>query len=68
MNLAWQVAMGSQLRLRLEQEVRTMETEVHGLRNRTQNLETLLEAEVEIKKAAEAKNADLAKKLESLRA
>ncbi|GJV56947.1 gypsy type transposase [Tanacetum coccineum] len=80
MNLARQVAMGSQLRLRFEQEVRllkkatakiarrdqkiqareeeikkldeeirslrTVETEVHGLRNRTQNLETLLEAEV----------------------
>ncbi|GJR20687.1 hypothetical protein Tco_0969214 [Tanacetum coccineum] len=80
MNLARQVAMGSQLRLRFEQEVRllkearakiarrdqriqvreeeikkldedikslrTMETEVHGLRNRTQNLETLLEAEL----------------------
>ncbi|GJT31362.1 hypothetical protein Tco_0911637 [Tanacetum coccineum] len=67
MNLARQVAMGSQLMLRFEQEVMTVETEVHGLRNRTQNLETLLEAEVDMKKVAEAKNADLAKELESLR-
>ncbi|GJR51886.1 hypothetical protein Tco_1402407 [Tanacetum coccineum] len=42
-------------------------TEVHGLRNRTQNLETLLEAEVDIKKVAEAKSVDLAGELESLR-
>ncbi|GJT93120.1 hypothetical protein Tco_1081965 [Tanacetum coccineum] len=66
MNLARQVARGSQLRLRFEQEVRTVETEVHGLRNRTQNLETLLEAEVDMKKVVEAKNVDLAKVLESL--
>ncbi|GKA34314.1 hypothetical protein Tco_0720743 [Tanacetum coccineum] len=93
-NLARQVAMGSQLRLRFEQEVRllkkakakiarrdhriqvreeeikrldhevkslrTVEVEVHGLRNRTKNLETLLEAEVDMKKTAEAKNAKLA--------
>ncbi|GKG34952.1 hypothetical protein Tco_0437648 [Tanacetum coccineum] len=92
--------MGSQLRLRFEQEVRllkkatakiarhdqkiqareeeikkldkeigslrTVETEVHGLRNRTQNLETLLEAEVDMKKVAEAKSVDLAGELESL--
>ncbi|GJV09147.1 hypothetical protein Tco_1346803 [Tanacetum coccineum] len=44
-----------------------MESEVHGLRNRTQNLETLLEAEVDIKKVAEAKNDELTKELESLR-
>ncbi|GJX90497.1 hypothetical protein Tco_0343823, partial [Tanacetum coccineum] len=44
-NLARQVAMGSQLRLRFEQEV-----------------------EVDMKKAAEAKNAELTKELESLRA
>ncbi|GJU41759.1 hypothetical protein Tco_1194716 [Tanacetum coccineum] len=44
---------------KLDKEIRslrTMETEVHGLRNRTQNLETLLEAEVDMKKAAEAKS------------
>ncbi|GKB97801.1 hypothetical protein Tco_0983938 [Tanacetum coccineum] len=41
-NLARQVAMGSQLRLMFEQEAK--------------NLETLLEAEIDMKKAAEAKN------------
>ncbi|GKE57824.1 hypothetical protein Tco_1497009, partial [Tanacetum coccineum] len=56
------LAMGSQLRLR------TVDTEVQGLRNQAMNLETLLEAEVDMKKAAEAKNADLTKELESLRA
>ncbi|GKA62870.1 hypothetical protein Tco_0762389 [Tanacetum coccineum] len=67
MNLARQVAMGSQLRLRFEQEVRAIETEVYGLRNQTKNLETLLEAEADMKKAAEAKNAELTNELESLR-
>ncbi|GJX30119.1 hypothetical protein Tco_0238198 [Tanacetum coccineum] len=101
-NLARQVALGSQLSLRFEQEVRllkkaraqvarrneriqvmeeeikrlgeevesikVMETKVHGLLNQTKNLETLLEAEVDMKKATEAKNAELAKELESLRA
>ncbi|GJV23078.1 hypothetical protein Tco_1375773 [Tanacetum coccineum] len=99
-NLARQVALGSQLRLRFEQEVRVLkkaraqvarrneriqvkeeeikrlgeeveslkvvETEVHGLRNQTKNLETLLEAGVAMKKATEAKNAELANELESL--
>nr|GEV99768.1 zinc finger, CCHC-type [Tanacetum cinerariifolium] len=54
---------------KLNQEIkslRTMETKVHGLRNQAKNLETLLEAEVDMKKAAEAKNAGLAKELESL--
>ncbi|GJT31311.1 hypothetical protein Tco_0911586 [Tanacetum coccineum] len=51
-NLARQVAMGSQLRLRFEQEMR--------------NLNTLLEVEVDMKKATEAKNAELTKELESL--
>ncbi|GKE40840.1 hypothetical protein Tco_1464245 [Tanacetum coccineum] len=45
-----------------------MDTEVHGLRNQTRNLKTLLEAEVDIKKAAEANSAELTKELESLRA
>ncbi|GKC59713.1 hypothetical protein Tco_1087311 [Tanacetum coccineum] len=100
-NLTQQVAMGSQLRLRFEQEVRllkkatakiarrdqriqareeeikkldeeikslrTVEAKVHGLHNRIKNLETLLEAEADMKKAAEAKNAELAKELEILR-
>ncbi|GJS44457.1 hypothetical protein Tco_0569500 [Tanacetum coccineum] len=39
--------------------IRTVEAEVHGLRNRTQNLETVLEAEVDMKKVAEAKSVDL---------
>ncbi|GJT36807.1 hypothetical protein Tco_0936672 [Tanacetum coccineum] len=56
---------------RLGEEVESLkvvEAEVHGLRNQTKNLETLLEAEVDMKKATEAKNAELAKELESLRA
>ncbi|GJR46804.1 reverse transcriptase domain-containing protein [Tanacetum coccineum] len=53
MNLARQVAMGSQLRLR---------------ENEIKNLEALLEAEGDMKKSAEAKNAELVKELESLRA
>ncbi|GKA11778.1 hypothetical protein Tco_0691324 [Tanacetum coccineum] len=55
---------------RLDEEVkslRVMEAEVHGLRNQAQNLESLMEAEVDMKKVAEAKNADLAQDLESLR-
>ncbi|GJS19249.1 hypothetical protein Tco_0447881 [Tanacetum coccineum] len=94
------VAMGSQLRLRFEHEVRllkkatakiarrdqriqareeeikkldqeiksprTVEAEVYSLRNQTKNLEILLEAELDMKKDAEAKNAGLAKELESL--
>ncbi|GKF31784.1 hypothetical protein Tco_0101582 [Tanacetum coccineum] len=100
-NLAQRVAMGSQLRLRFEQEVRlkkaraqiarrdqkiqvredeikrldqeiqslrTVEEEVHGLRNRTKNLETLMKAEVDMKRVAAAKNAELTEELESLRA
>ncbi|GKA36352.1 hypothetical protein Tco_0722843 [Tanacetum coccineum] len=54
---------------RLGEEVESLkvvETEVHGLCNQTKNLETLLEAEVDMKKTTEAKNAELAKKLESL--
>ncbi|GJT56386.1 hypothetical protein Tco_0991440 [Tanacetum coccineum] len=100
-NLARQVAMGSQLRLRFEQEVRllkkarakiarrdqriqvrdeeikkldqeiqslrSVDAEVHGLRNQTKNLKTLLEAKADMKKAAEAKNVELAKELDSLR-
>ncbi|GJZ42507.1 hypothetical protein Tco_0589393 [Tanacetum coccineum] len=75
MNLVRQVAIGSQVRLRFEQEVsldqeskslpEAKETEVHGLRNQTKNLETLLEAEADMKKAAEAKNADLVLNLQA---
>nr|GEY21498.1 hypothetical protein [Tanacetum cinerariifolium] len=56
------MVMGSQLRLRPEQEA-----ESDDLLNQTKNLETLLEAEVDMKKAAEAKNAELDKELGSLR-
>nr|GEW79404.1 putative transposase (putative), gypsy type [Tanacetum cinerariifolium] len=90
--LAGQVAMGSQLRLRFEQEVRLLkkarskiarrdqriqvrdeeikkfDQEMHGLQNQTKNLKTLLEAEVDMEKYAEAKSAELAKELDSLRA
>ncbi|GJZ40374.1 hypothetical protein Tco_0586937 [Tanacetum coccineum] len=55
---------------KLDQEVKSLratKTEVHGLRNQTKNLETLLEVEADMKKAAEAKNAELTKELESLR-
>ncbi|GKE44753.1 hypothetical protein Tco_1472037 [Tanacetum coccineum] len=71
MNLARQVAMGSQLRLRFEQEVRFLKearTKIARRDQRIQNLETLLEAKVDMKKVAKAKNADLAKKVESLSA
>nr|GEW64021.1 hypothetical protein [Tanacetum cinerariifolium] len=94
--------MGSQLRLRFEQEVmllkkattkiaewdqrlkareeeikkldqeikslKTVETAMHGLRNQAKNLETLLKAEVDMKKTTKAENPGLAKELESLRA
>ncbi|GKC16070.1 hypothetical protein Tco_1012852 [Tanacetum coccineum] len=75
-NLARQVAMGSQLRLReeeikkLDQEIKSLkavESEVHGLQNQTNNLKTLLEGEVDMKKAAKAKNVELSKELDSLR-
>ncbi|GJS23669.1 hypothetical protein Tco_0452301 [Tanacetum coccineum] len=71
MNLAWQVAMGSQLRLRFEQEVRLLKKAKAKIARRdqriqTKNLKTLLEAEADMKKAAEAKNAELTKELESL--
>ncbi|GKC78279.1 hypothetical protein Tco_1129053, partial [Tanacetum coccineum] len=55
---------------RLDQEIkslRTVEAKLHGLCNRTKNLETLLEAEVDMKKVAEAKNVGQDKELESLR-
>nr|GFB93865.1 hypothetical protein [Tanacetum cinerariifolium] len=52
-NLARQVAMGSQLRLR---------------ENEIKNLQTLLEAETDMKKAVENKSAKLSKELESMRA
>ncbi|GJY08954.1 hypothetical protein Tco_0377139 [Tanacetum coccineum] len=56
---------------KLDREIKslkTMETEVHGIHNQAKNLETLLEAEVDMKKTAKAKNVGLAKEIESLRA
>ncbi|GKE12854.1 hypothetical protein Tco_1416405 [Tanacetum coccineum] len=67
----WKIQATEEEIKKLDEEIRslrTVETEVHGLRNRTQNLETLLEAEVDMKKVAEAKSVDLASELESLRA
>ncbi|GJQ99625.1 hypothetical protein Tco_0522610 [Tanacetum coccineum] len=70
MNLARQVAMGSQLRIRFKQEARLLRkarAKIARRDQRIQNLETLLEAEVDMKKATKAKNAKLTKELESLR-
>ncbi|GJU24615.1 hypothetical protein Tco_1163236, partial [Tanacetum coccineum] len=76
-NLARQVAMGSQLRLRFEQHAKLLKKTVARVARRDQiiqareveikNLEALLEAEADMKKAAEAKNAKLSKELDSLR-
>ncbi|GJR74535.1 hypothetical protein Tco_0086900 [Tanacetum coccineum] len=76
-NLAQQVAMGSQLRLRFEQEDKLLKNDIAQVARRDQriqarekdikNLEALLEAEADMKEAAEAKNAELVKELESLR-
>nr|GFB68925.1 hypothetical protein [Tanacetum cinerariifolium] len=75
--LTRQVAMGSQLRLRFEQETKLVKKAVSQIARRNQrikdkekhiqNLEVLLEAEIDMKGAAEAKNVELAKELESLR-
>nr|GEU62669.1 hypothetical protein [Tanacetum cinerariifolium] len=77
-NLARQVAMGSQLRLRFEQEAKLLkksvaivarrEKRIQARENEIKNLETLLEAETDMKKITEAKNAELGKELENLRA
>nr|GEW47040.1 probable cyclic nucleotide-gated ion channel 20, chloroplastic [Tanacetum cinerariifolium] len=77
-NLARQVAMGSQLRLRFEQEAKLLkksaaqlarrDQRIQARKNEIKNLETLLEAETDMKKTTEAKNAKLGKELENLRA
>nr|GEW91727.1 hypothetical protein [Tanacetum cinerariifolium] len=77
-NLARQVAMGSQLRLRFEQEAKLLKKSVaqvarrdqriQARENKIKNLEALLKAETDMKIAAKAKNAKLVKELESLRA
>nr|GEX50531.1 hypothetical protein [Tanacetum cinerariifolium] len=77
-NLAWQVAMGSQLRLRFEQEAKLLRKSVaqEARRDRRiqareleiKNLEALLEAKANTKKAAEDRSAGLSQKLENMRA
>ncbi|GKA12581.1 hypothetical protein Tco_0692127 [Tanacetum coccineum] len=78
MTLAWQVAMGSQLRLRFEQEAKLLrksvaqvacrDQRIQAMEGEKKNMETLLEAEADMRKAAEAKNAELVKEMESLHA
>nr|GEX95407.1 hypothetical protein [Tanacetum cinerariifolium] len=77
-NLARQVAMGSQLRLRFEQEAKLLKKSVAQVARRDKriqdreleikNLEVLLETEAETKRAAEDKNAELMRELEDIRA
>nr|GEY30423.1 hypothetical protein [Tanacetum cinerariifolium] len=76
-NLARQVAMGSQLRLRFEQEVKLLRKSVAQVARRDQriqareleikNLEGRLETEEDMKKAAKDKSAGLIKELEDMR-
>nr|GEX03013.1 hypothetical protein [Tanacetum cinerariifolium] len=77
-NLARQVMMGSQLQLRFEQEAKLLkkfvaqvvfwDKKIQARENEIKNLETLLEAETDMKKITEVKNAKLGKELENLRA
>nr|GEW80969.1 hypothetical protein [Tanacetum cinerariifolium] len=77
-NLARQVAMGSQLHLRSEQEAKLLRKSVAPVAHRDQriqareseikNLEALLETEVGMKRAAEEKSAGLSQVLERMRA
>nr|GEU44854.1 hypothetical protein [Tanacetum cinerariifolium] len=77
-NLARQVAMGSQLRLRFEQEAKLLrksvaqvarwDKRIQAREHEIKNLEALLEAEVDMKKAAEDKSARLSQELEDMRA
>ncbi|GKB89561.1 hypothetical protein Tco_0961833, partial [Tanacetum coccineum] len=77
-NMARQVALGSQLRLGFEQESKLLKKSVAKIGHREQkiqvqddkirNLESLIEAESDMKRAAEAKNETLTKELEDLRA
>nr|GFB60022.1 hypothetical protein [Tanacetum cinerariifolium] len=76
-NLARQVALGSQLRLRLEQEAKLLRKSVAQVARRDKrieareleikNLEALLETEADMKRAAEDKSAGLIKELEDMR-
>ncbi|GKF35620.1 hypothetical protein Tco_0112378, partial [Tanacetum coccineum] len=76
-NLARQVAMGSQLRLRFEQEAKLLKKSVAQVARRDQristrekhikDLEAQLEAEINMKKSTEVKNSKVTKELEDLR-
>nr|GEV20844.1 hypothetical protein [Tanacetum cinerariifolium] len=76
-NLARQVAMGSQLRLRFEQEAKLLRKSVAQVAHREQriqareseikNLEVLLETEADMKRAAEEKSAGMVQELEKIR-
>nr|GFA37805.1 hypothetical protein [Tanacetum cinerariifolium] len=75
---ARQVAMGSQLRLRFEQEAKLLKKSVAQVARRDKriqdreleikNLEALLETEAETKRAAKDENAELMRELEDVRA
>nr|GEW10154.1 staphylococcal-like nuclease CAN2 [Tanacetum cinerariifolium] len=77
-NLARQVAMGSQLRLRFEQEAKLLRKSVARVARRDKriqareheikNLEALLEAEADKKKAAEDKSVKISQEMEDMRA
>nr|GEU86616.1 hypothetical protein [Tanacetum cinerariifolium] len=77
-NLARQVAMGSQLRLRFEQEAKLLRKSVAQVARRDKriqareleikNLEVRLKTEADMKKAAEDKNGGLIQELEDIRA
>nr|GEV54231.1 putative transposase (putative), gypsy type [Tanacetum cinerariifolium] len=77
-NLARQVAMGSQLRLRFEQEANLLrkyvaqvarrDKRIQAREHEIKNLEALLKAEANMKKAAEDKSARLSQELEDIRA
>ncbi|GJY13622.1 hypothetical protein Tco_0382931 [Tanacetum coccineum] len=76
-HIAPPMAMGSQLRLRFEQEAKLLKKSVAQEARRDQriatrekhikDLEAQLEAEINMKKAAEVKNSEVTKKLEDLR-
>nr|GFA06745.1 transposase (putative), gypsy type [Tanacetum cinerariifolium] len=77
-NLARQVALGSQLRLRFEHEAKLLRKSVAQVARRDKrieaqeleikNLEALLETEADMKRAAEDKSVGLIKELEDMRA
>ncbi|GJU76768.1 hypothetical protein Tco_1273838 [Tanacetum coccineum] len=76
-NLVKQVAIGSQLRLRFEQEAKLLKKSLAQVARRDQriatrekhikDLEAQLEVEIKMKKAAKVKNSEVTKELEDLR-